>query len=130
MRGSDTRLRRGAAQNAAADSAAPGTPPQASADPAFGEYVHVDELPEAIHSVPPEYPERARAAGISGTVMVQVLVARDGQVREVKIVKSIPELDEAAIEAARQYRFKPARSEEVAVPVWVAVPMQFPPPAR
>ena len=93
--------------------------------PAFGQYVYVEELPEATTKVPPVYPAEARRAGVDGTVMVQVLVLEDGTVGECRIVKSVPALDDAAVAAARQWRFKPAMSKGQPVAVWVAVPIRF-----
>jgi len=93
--------------------------------PAFGEYVYVEELPEAIEKVMPIYPETGRQTRIEGTVMVQARVLKDGTVGETKIVKSIPELDAAAAEAVRHWRFKPATAKGQPVEVWVAVPIKF-----
>jgi len=76
--------------------------------PKFGDYVYVEELPEAIMRVPPKYPEAARAARAHGTVMVQALVRKDGSVGDVRVAKSIAGLDEAAMECVRQWKFKPA----------------------
>ena len=110
---------------------APGTtsaaPPAADTGglPKFGDYVYVEELPEAITRVPPAYPEAARKAGIQGVVMVQVLVGRDGSVVDTRIVKSIPPLDDAAAAAVRQWRFKPALTKGQPIPVWVGVPVRF-----
>src|SRR5207249_4132617 len=65
---------------------APGTtsaaPPAADTGglPKYGDYVYVEELPEAITRVPPAYPEAARKAGVQGVVMVQALIGRDGSV--------------------------------------------------
>lgn len=93
--------------------------------PEFGEYVYVEELPEAITKVPPRYPDAARERKVDGTVLVQVLVGRDGRIKDTKIVKSIPELDDAAVVAVRQWIFKPAMSKGEPVAVWVAVPIKF-----
>jgi len=87
--------------------------------------VYVDELPEALVRVPPEYPDLAREAGVSGTVMVQALVGRDGTVRDTRVVKSIPMLDAVAVRAVRQWTFKPARAEGKPVAVWVGIPVKF-----
>ena len=95
-----------------------------------GDYVYVEELPEAITKVKPVYPDEARRAGVTGTVMVQAHVREDGTVGECRVVKSIPELDAAAIAAVRQWRFKPAMSKGVPVAVPVAVPVKFPPDWR
>jgi TonB family protein len=97
--------------------------------PEFGEYVYVEELPEALAKVPPAYPDEARAAGISGAVVVQALVRTDGTVGDTRVVKSIPGLDDAAVAAVRQWRFKPALAKSKPVAVWVAVPLRFPPDA-
>jgi protein TonB len=94
-------------------------------DPAFGEFVYVEELPEAVTRVPPEYPDIARQSGIEGTVQLQALVGKDGRVKDVKVVKGIPVLDEAAVSAVRQWVFKPALTNNKPVAVWVAVPVRF-----
>jgi TonB family protein len=114
--------------------AAPAWPQQRSNDvlPAFGEYVYVEELPEAITKVEPVFPDAAKRAGVAGTVMTQVLVNREGNVVDARIVKSIPMLDQVALDAIRQWRFKPAMSNGQPVAVWVAVRLKFgssPPPA-
>jgi len=100
-------------------------PPDEDALPAFGEYVYVEELPEAITKTQPLYPDLAREAGVDGIVMVQALVGKDGKVKDTKVVKSIPMLDAAAIAAVKQWVFKPALSNNKPVAVWVAVPVRF-----
>jgi protein TonB len=100
-------------------------PPAGDELPKFGDYVHVEELPEAITKVQPIYPEAARQAKVEGTVLVQALVGKDGAVRDTRIVGSIPGLDEAAVASVRQWRFKPAMSKGAPVAVWVAVPVRF-----
>jgi protein TonB len=100
-------------------------PPGSDERPKLGDYVYVEELPEAITKVPPAYPPNAREARVQGTVMVQALVLKDGSVGETKIVHSIPELDAAAEAAVRQWKFKPALSKGQPVVVWVAVPVKF-----
>lgn len=93
--------------------------------PAFGEYVYVEQLPEAVTKVPPQYPQAARDARVEGTVIVQALVGRDGRVKDTRVVHSIPGLDEAAVAAVRQWVFKPALTKNEPVAVWVAVPIKF-----
>lgn len=93
--------------------------------PTFGEFVYVEEFPEAITRVPPEYPEIARASNIEGTVMLQALVGKDGKVKDVKVVKSVAVLDDAAVTAVKRWVFKPALSNNKPVAVWVAVPVRF-----
>ncbi len=101
---------------------APSPPPDA---PKLGEFIYVEELPEAVTKFQPEYPASARHAKIDGTVLIQVLVGKDGRVADAKIVKSIPELDDAAVAAVRRWIFKPALSRGEPVAVWVAVPVKF-----
>jgi TonB family protein len=100
-------------------------PPSDEELPKFGDFVYVDELPEAITKVPPSYPQAAREANVDGTVLVQVLVGKDGRVVDTRVIKSIPGLDEAAATAARQWVFKPAMAGGKPVAVWVAVPVRF-----
>jgi protein TonB len=101
--------------------------------PKYGDYVYVEEFPEAITKVAPVYPDIAREASVDGTVMVQALVGKDGRVKDTRLVdksgkpvtSSIPMLDAAAITAVRQWVFKPALSNNKPVAVWVAVPLKF-----
>lgn len=93
--------------------------------PKFGEYVYVEELPEAITKAQPVYPDIAREAGVDGTVLVQALVGKDGKVKDVRVQKSIPMLDASAEAAVKQWVFKPALSNNKPVAVWVAVPVKF-----
>jgi TonB family protein len=99
--------------------------PPSGDEPKFGEYVYVDELPEAIVKPAAIYPEAARRAGVNGTVMVQALVGKNGLVKETRVIRSIPLLDSAAVAAVRAWKFKPALSNHQPVSVWVAVPMRF-----
>jgi protein TonB len=101
--------------------------PQEEGFPDLDDYVYVEELPEAVHKVPPVYPDWARAAKLEGTVLVQALVGMDGRVADTRIVKSIPGLDGAAVDAVRQWVFKPAISGGRPAAVWVAIPVRFPP---
>ena len=62
---------------------------------------------ELVHRVEPLYPAAARSAGVQGTVTLQALVAKDGRVRSVKVLKGPPLLSQAASEAVKQWRYKP-----------------------
>lgn len=66
--------------------------------------------PTVAKRVMPRYPETARMRGIEGQVVIEAIIARDGSVEPgVKIIQSIPALDDAAVEAFRQWRFTPGR---------------------
>jgi protein TonB len=100
-------------------------PPTEEELPKFGEYVYVEELPEAVSQVKPQYPDIARDASVEGIVMVQALVGKDGRVKDTRVVKSVPMLDAAAVAAVKQWIFKPALNNNKPVAVWVAVPVKF-----
>lgn len=87
--------------------------------------VSVDELPVAIRRVSPRYPETARARGVEGTVTVRAHVLKDGSVGDVRVVQSVPALDEAAMDCVRQWEFKPAIARGKPVASWVVVPLKF-----
>ena len=95
--------------------------------PKLGEYVYVEELPEAIKQVPPNFPDSARDEGLEGVVVVQALVGKQGRVLATHVQRSIHGLDDYAVEAVRQWRFKPARTGGEPIAVWVAIPVKFVP---
>lgn len=110
------------APSAAATTAGPGP---ADTLMALGETVFVDEMPEPVHRIPPRYPDAARAAGQQGVVEVMALLGRDGTVRDAYVVRSRPGLDDAALDAVWQWRFKPARANGRPLAVWVMIPVRF-----
>ena len=73
----------------------------------------------------PLYPEDAKAAGVSGMVAVEIVVNEQGVVADAKVVRSVPLLDEAAVETVRQWRFRPSRVNGQAVPVRMVVNVMF-----
>jgi protein TonB len=83
------------------------------------------EMPRKVHDVAPSYPAIARAAGVDGTVIVEAVIAVDGSVRDARVLKSIPLLDRAALDAVKQWRYAPTRLNGVAVPVIVTVTVRF-----
>ena len=95
--------------------------------PAFGEYVPVDILPEAITKVQPVFPDipKGSTSVLDGTVIVQALMLENGTVGDTRIVKSLPGFDDAAMTAVRQWKFTPAVVKGKPVAVWVAVPIKF-----
>ena len=87
----------------------------------------VDEPPVLLSSVVPAYPEDARRRRIEGEVVLQVVVDRNGRVENsIKVIKSIPMLDRAAIDAVRKWRFSPGRNRDgTAVRVLLEIPLRF-----
>jgi TonB family protein len=61
----------------------------------------------AFKEVKPLYPAEAKEAGVSGTVLVQILVSEEGKVIEAKPISGHLQLREAALEAARQWEYRP-----------------------
>jgi protein TonB len=85
----------------------------------------VDVLPQQLTEPAPEYPKAARDAGIQGVVLVMAWVTPAGSVGGARVVKSIPGLDDAAVQAVKRLRFKPASSQGEPVGVWVGIPVRF-----
>jgi TonB family protein len=63
--------------------------------------------PRLIKKVDPVYPEAARKAGIEGTVLLEAKTDTKGDVVAVRVLKSVPELDQSAIEALKQWKYEP-----------------------
>lgn len=82
-------------------------------------------VPILVHMPTPVYPEIARTAEVQGTVVLQLQVGPDGSVLDVRVLRGHPMLNEAAIQAARAARFRPATQQGRPVPVWVQFPVRF-----
>jgi protein TonB len=93
--------------------------------PKLGEFVYYEEQPTLINMPQPRYPDLARESGLEGTVMVQALISKDGRVLDTRVTKSIPMLDDAAVEAVRRSTWKPALSNSKPVAVSVVIPVRF-----
>ena len=90
-------------------------------------FIPYDDPPVAMSPIRPRYPEIAQEAGIEGVVVVQAFIDERGRVKETLILKGVPNtgLDEAAMEAIRKTRFRPAKQRERAVGVWISIPVNF-----
>ena len=75
-----------------------------------------DEISRRAKSkVEPAYPELARKMHIAGTVKIEVVVAPNGTVKDARIVGGHPVLANAALDAAKKWRFEPAAVESTGV---------------
>ena len=83
------------------------------------------QAPDRLRYVAPVYPEIARTAQVSGIVIAEAVVDASGQVADVKILKSIPLLDQAAINAVREWKYTPTLLNGVPVPVIMTVTVNF-----
>ena len=75
--------------------------------------------------VEPVYPEIAKRAGVSGVVILEAVIDPNGNVTDVNVLRSIPLLDEAAMDAVRQWKYQPALLNGVPVPVVMTVTVNF-----
>jgi TonB family protein len=66
-------------------------------------------------SVQPTYPELARRNNIHGTARVQVVIAPDGNVKDVRVLGGSPVLAQAAVEAVRKWKYEPATAETTTI---------------
>jgi TonB family protein len=81
--------------------------------------------PLKIKDVAPLYPEGARLARVQGDVVAEATIGSDGKVQSARIIQSIPELDQAAVEAVRQWEYTPTVINGQAVPVIMIVTVSF-----
>jgi len=100
-------------------------PPPALTQTVF-ELYELDEPPQPLVQVQPEYPEEARTAGLEGRVIVVAVVDENGDVIQASIHSSTnPIFNEAALEAAKKMKFKPGRLKDIPVKVKVLIPFVF-----
>lgn len=95
--------------------------------PSEDEFVPVEQQPELIKEVPPVYPKEAEEKKITGKVTIRALVDKKGDPVKVEVAKSSGNelLDESALEAAKQNKYKPAIQNKQPVAVWVTYVVNF-----
>lgn len=95
--------------------------------PEAGDFQAVEIPAEQISIVKPKYPPLLETAGIEGSVWVQVLVSKEGEVLRAQILKSsgVEGLDDAALESAWLVKYKPAIQNGRPVPTWVKYEVEF-----
>jgi protein TonB len=83
--------------------------------------------PQGGYQSKPAYPESARRRGIEGVTLLAFEVLANGGVGGIRIAQTAghPDLDHAAVEAVKTWRFEPARRGTQAVAVWVTLPVRF-----
>lgn len=82
--------------------------------------------PRLLKEVRADYTDEARRANVTGEVVLEIVVRRDGTVGDIKLLRRLGAgLDQRAIDAVRQWRFLPARLKGVAVDVVVEVGVEF-----
>jgi len=83
--------------------------------------------PQGGYQVRPSYPVAPRRLGVQGTTLLRVHVLADGRIGDVLVERSAghPDLDDAATDAVKRWRFDPARRGSEAVAMWVLLPVEF-----
>jgi TonB family protein len=82
--------------------------------------------PKVLYSVDPELTKEAKEKGVQGLVALRALINENGQVGDICVERGLGYgLTEKAIEAVRQWKFKPAEKDGKPVPVKVSVEVNF-----
>ena len=81
--------------------------------------------PKKLKDVPPVYPPMAIQARVQGVVIIEATIGTAGTVKTARILRSVPLLDEAALDAVRQWEYVPTLLNGVAVPVIMTVTVNF-----
>jgi TonB family protein len=81
--------------------------------------------PKKIVDVKPVYPQLAQDAKISGVVIMEVVIDTTGGIRDAKVLRSVPMLDQAALDAVKQWRFTPTLLNGAPQEVIMTVTMNF-----
>ena len=81
--------------------------------------------PAKTKHVNPVYPPAAQDAGVQGVVILETLIGASGKITNARVVRSIPQLDQAALDAVMQWEFTPTRLNGQPVPVLLTVTVRF-----
>jgi len=81
--------------------------------------------PRKIKDVTPVYPKGAVASMARGTVVIEATIGRDGKVQDARILRSVPGLDQPALEAVRQWEYAPTLLNGIPVAVILTVVINF-----
>jgi periplasmic protein TonB len=101
---------------------APPPPPPPAAPVRVGGNI---KPPQKTRDVRPTYPAIAQSARVQGIVIIEATIGPNGKVQDARVLRSIPLLDQAALDAVRQWEFTPTLLNGVPVPVIMTVTVQF-----
>jgi TonB family protein len=82
-------------------------------------------MPQRLVTAQPVYPSVAKIGKVQGTVDVSIVIDAAGKVERAEVVRSVPALDGAAVEAVRKWKYSPTIVNGVAVPVTMVVHVTF-----
>ena len=107
--------------------AAPPPPPPPPPPPAAGRVGGAIKQPTKIKDQRPTYPPIAQSARVSGIVIIEAQIGPNGKVQDAKVIRSIPLLDGAALDAVKQWEFTPTllNGEPTAIIMSVTVNFQL-----
>jgi TonB family protein len=83
------------------------------------------KAPTKTKDVKPEYPAAAKAAKVEGIVIIEATIGADGKVIDAAVLRSVPMLDQAALDAVKQWEFSPTLLNGKPVPVKMTVTVNF-----
>ena len=83
------------------------------------------DRPRKVKHVKPVYPVPAMSARVGGNVLIEATIGVDGKVHNARVMQSIPLLDQAALDAVRQWEFEPSRVDGAAVAVTMVIVVTF-----
>ena len=102
---------------------APPPPPPPPAEPVrVGGNI---QPPQKLKHVNPLYPPIAQSARVQGIVIIEATIGPTGTVQDARVLRSIPLLDQSALQAVRQWEFTPTLLNGVPVPVIMTVTVNF-----
>jgi protein TonB len=101
---------------------APPPPPPPAAPVRVGGNI---KAPTKVKDAKPVYPAIAQSARVQGVVIIEATIGPDGTVRDAKVLRSIPLLDQAALDAVKQWQYTPTLLNGVPVPVIMTVTVNF-----
>ena len=88
--------------------------------------INIAQPPRPVHKVTPLYPEKCREDKIEGSVILELTADKKGNVAKVRVIKpSHPDLDASAIEALKQWKYKPVIKKGKPAPVVFVVVVDF-----
>ena len=83
------------------------------------------KAPTKTKDVKPTYPADAQSAKVSGTVIIEATIGADGKVIDAKVLRSVAKLDQAALDAVKQWEYSPTLLNGKPVPVKMTVTVTF-----
>jgi protein TonB len=81
--------------------------------------------PSKVRNVPPSYPEIAKQARVQGVVVLEAVISPSGEVTNVRVLRGVPLLNDAALQAVRQWRYTPTMLNGQPVSVVMTVTVNF-----